>query len=183
MSFCTSGGARASRRGSPARGRLLRDEPASARRLTGTVHPGPGAGAIAAYRALDADLRAQPFAAKISWDLLPRRRERLHATICGAPAKDIDCAAPSGIAPFEVELRGLFSGNVNVGWRETDLHVVGLWNLIDDLDATEAAALATLIDKWWDCPLLRLRAESLWLLGARDDLVLESDIAGVISLI
>ena len=42
------------------------------------------------------------------------------------------------IAPFEVELRGLFSGNVNVGWRETDLHVLGLWNLIDDLDATEA---------------------------------------------
>ena len=62
-----------------------------------------------AYRALDADLRAQPFAAKIAWDLLPKRRERLHATICGVPAQDIDRAALSGIAPLEVELRGVIS--------------------------------------------------------------------------
>src|SRR4051812_12330432 len=30
-----------------------------------------------AYRALDAGLRAAPFAAKIAWDLLERRRDRL----------------------------------------------------------------------------------------------------------
>lgn len=156
-----------------------------------------------AYRELDAELRAAPFAAKIAWDLLPRRRARLHAMICGAPAEEIGGAVLAGIAPFEVELRGLFSGNVNVGRlylklypenvvgklqralgrRETDLHVVGLWNLIDDLDAREAAALSALIDKWWDRDLLRFRADTLWLLGARDDLVLESDIAEVISLI
>src|SRR5262249_33042279 len=35
------------------------------------------------YRALDADLRASRFASKIAWDMAARRRDKLHATICG----------------------------------------------------------------------------------------------------
>jgi hypothetical protein len=161
-----------------------------------------------AMRGLEAALRVAPFAAKIAWDLLPRRRAILHATVCGGlgagPAPHLDAerlAALATVGPFEVELRGLFSGNVNIGrlylrtYPElrpdgtdalravqcalgrpvTDLWVVGLWNLLDDLDPTEAAALAGLIDEWWDVPLLRFTATELWLLGARDDLVLDGD--------
>ena len=31
-------------------------------------------------------------------------------------------------------------------------------------------ALAALIDRWWDTPILHFEADSLWLLSARDDL-------------
>lgn len=36
-----------------------------------------------AMLALEQELRAAPFAAKIAWDLLPRSRDRLHATVVG----------------------------------------------------------------------------------------------------
>jgi hypothetical protein len=160
--------------------------------------------AAPAYRALQAELRAAPFVGKLAWDLLPRRRDRLHATVCGSlstGAPIVDEAARrglAGLAPFAVELRGLFSGNVNVGRlylklyperagdnrvrgiqrllgrRETDLYVVGLHNLVDDLAPTEAAALDALLRRWWDEPILRFTVDRLWLLAARDDLVLDS---------
>ena len=163
-----------------------------------------------AYRALETELREAPFAGKLAWELLPRRRVRLHATLCGSlaigeEAPVLDAAARAELArlgPIEVELRGLFSGNVNVGRlylraypesrnganvfrqvqatlgrRETDLYVMGLHNLVDDLDAGEAAALVDIFARWWDRPILRIRAERLWLLGARDDLVLDGEIA------
>ena len=164
--------------------------------------------AAPAYRALEAALRAAPFAGKVAWDLLPRRRDRLHATLCGvsdgpAPAPD----RLAGLGSLAVELRGLFSGSVNVGRLyltvhperrvaenavhavqaalgrpPSDLALVGIWNLVDDLDPGEAAALGALIDAWWERPILRLTVDALWLLSARDDLVLDSEIEAVLPL-
>lgn len=161
----------------------------------------------AAMRDLHGELRAAPFADKIAWDLLPRRRDRLHATLVGGmgigdvPAiEDVALRALRAIGPIDIELRGLFSGNVNVGrlylrvypqsrsginllhsvqlalgGPVTTIYLVGLYNLTDDLDATEAQALRDIIAKWWGRPLLRFTATRLWLLGARDDLVLDAD--------
>ncbi len=179
--------------------------------------PVPGAALLgsAACRALEAELRAAPFARKIAWDLLERRLDRLHATICGslavgekppldAPTRD----ALAAIGPVQVELRGLFSGDINLGRlylrvhperrdgadvlrrvqralgrRETGLYLVGVFNLADDLDAGEAAALGALIERWWDRPLLRFAADRLWLLGATDDLVLDAPIVEDVPLV
>lgn len=166
------------------------------------------------FQRLDAEIRAAPFAAKIAWDILPRRSERLHATLCGtlstgdAPTiKDSTRQALARIEPFAVDLRGLFSGNVNRGriylrvYPEKrdgqnpvhdvqaafdrppgDLYLVGLYNLTDDLDASETAALAEIIARWWDVSLLRFTVADLWLLGACDDLVLDSQIADTLPL-
>ncbi len=162
----------------------------------------------AAFQALDAELRAAPFAAKIAWSVMPLRRERLHATLCGGyggapPVIDSNMReALRGLAPVRVEVRGLFSGNVNrgrlylrlypeerggqnlfqaiqraLGRNPGNLHVAGMWNLTDDLDAREAAALAAMIERWWSRRLLAFTATELWVLGARDDLVLDSDIS------
>lgn len=162
-----------------------------------------------AFRELEAALKTSPFAGKIAWNVLPRRRDKLHATICGSLGTDnapaISPEVRHGLAqigPVTVELRGLFSGNVNRGRLylavyperrgETnplqaiqaafgrppgDLWLVGLYNLTDDLDATETAALAALVRRWWNVPLLRFTARELWLLGADDDLVFDSEIA------
>jgi hypothetical protein len=165
-----------------------------------------------AHRALESELRQSPFGRKIAWDILPQRQGKLHATICGglgeqAALGDSDRRALWDIGPVWVELRGLFSGNINVGRlylraypeqrsgenvfrqiqraigrRETDLYVVGLYNLTDHLDPAEAAALAALLDRWWERPILRFRADALWLLGASDDLVLESEVAETLRL-
>ncbi|KPF72973.1 hypothetical protein IP69_02805 [Bosea sp. AAP35] len=163
---------------------------------------------------LDDAMRRAPFAHKIAWDILPRRADRLHATLCGtlstgdAPA--IDAALRETIAklgPFEVELRGLFCGNVNLGrlylraYPERrdgsnpiqalqaafgrppgDLYLVGLYNLTDDLDSRETAALSEMIGRWWDVPLLRWTVRDLWVLGACDDLVLDAEIATTLEL-
>jgi len=168
-----------------------------------------------AYRELDAAMRAAPFADKIAWDLLERRKDRLHATICGSLSTVAPPVLDMGkrrvlteLGPIAVELRGLFSGNVNrgrlylraypesrhgenvfrliqrsLGCRETDLYVVGLYNMIDDLDARETSALAALIDQWWDRTVLRFEVDHLWLLGASDDLVLDSHIEENVSLV
>ncbi|EJN14817.1 hypothetical protein PMI42_01594 [Bradyrhizobium sp. YR681] len=161
-----------------------------------------------AYQALDTELRRAPFARKIAWQVLDRRRERLHATICGGLGSEPPAIEPgrhvalAGLGPISVEVRGLFSGNVNrgrlylrvypeqrdgmnlfhavqrvLGRPTTDLYVVGLWNLIDDLDPDEAAILAAMIERWWSRTLLRIEADELWLLGARDDLVLDAEIS------
>lgn len=175
----------------------------------------PGAlEASPAWRALDAELRASSFAARIDWGLLPRRAGRLHATVAGslglgtvpeiAPETR---AALAALGPFEVELRGLFSGNVNRGrlylraypqrrgganplrdiqrlfGREPgDLWLVGLYNLIDDLDEAQTRELEALIARWWNEPLLRLHVDGLWLMGAKDDLVLDSRIVETLPL-
>lgn len=175
---------------------------------------GAALAASAAFAALDDEMRNAPFARKVSWDILPRRADRLHATLCGtlstgnAPAIDDGLReALARIGPFQVELRGLFSGNVNrgrlylraypqardganpfqaiqsaFGRQPGDLYLVGLYNLIDDLDAGEAEALAALIARWWEVPLLRFEATALWLLGARDDLVLDAELAEMLPL-
>jgi hypothetical protein len=67
--------------------------------------------------------------------------------------------------------------------RETDLYVVGLYNMTDDLDAAEAAALAALIESWWDRSILRFEVNHLWLMGSRDDLVLDSHVEENIPLV
>jgi len=169
-----------------------------------------------AYRELDGEIRASPFASKIAWDLLDRRRDKLHATLCGSLAvgeqtppalDDRQLLALSRLGPVGIELRGVFSGNVNVGRlylrvyperrdginllrqiqrtlgrRETDLYVVGLYNLIDDLNPEEAAALDDLIRRWWDRPLLRFEIDHLWLLRAMDDLVLDGAVVAEVPL-
>lgn len=113
----------------------------------------------------------------------------------------------AAIGPFAVRLGGLFSGNVNrgrlylktypesraghnvvqevqqaLGRPKGDLYVVGVWNLTDDLDAEEASALEALIAAWWDRPILDLIIDRLWLMGARDDLVLDSRVVETIPL-
>lgn len=111
------------------------------------------------------------------------------------------------LGKLHVELRGLFSGSLNHGRlylktyperigaenalvriqralnaRVTDLYPVGLFNLVDDLTAAETADLARLIERWWDRPILRFEVDRLWLLSARDDLVLDAEIVETIPL-
>ena len=168
----------------------------------------------AAHQALEGELRQSPFATKIAWDLLAKRRERLHATICGSLSKDVpyrisddERAALRQLGPLRVEVRGLFSGNINVGRLylrvyperrnglnllrriqrtlgrpETDLYLVGLFNFVDHLEAVEAAALHDLIQRWWDRSILTVDVTALWLLGASDDLVLDAGVEDVIAL-
>jgi len=168
-----------------------------------------------AYRELEKDIRDLPFRRKIAWEMIEPRRSKLHATLCNGlavgdspPTIDARTRRELGrLGPLRVELRGLFSGNVNVGrlylrtyperrdgrnvFRdiqrllgrpETDLYVVGLYNLNDDLDPGEAAALGQLIERWWDRPILQYEVGRLWLLQASDDLVLDGGIVEAISL-
>jgi hypothetical protein len=169
-----------------------------------------------AYLALEAELKASPIASKIAWNIVERRRHKLHATICGSLAAGetppvLDGAQRAGlrrVGPVVVELRGLFSGNVNrgrlylraypekrdglnlfhriqqvMGRRVTSLYVVGLYNLTDDLDPSECSILSELLVRWWERPILRFRAEALCLLGATDDLVLDRETAEIVPLI
>ncbi|WP_199085391.1 hypothetical protein [Bosea sp. ASV33] len=167
-----------------------------------------------AFVALEAELKAAPFAGKIAWDILPKRQDRLHATVCGS----LSLAEPPTITaetrealrkiePFTVELRGLFSGNVNrgrlylpvypekragrnalqdvqaaFGRAPGDLWLVGLYNFIDDLDADETAALAGIVSRWWGTSLLNLTVSELQVMGASDDLVLDAHVEAVLPL-
>ena len=170
----------------------------------------------AAYHALETELRASPLAAKIAWDIVERRRQKLHATICGSLAIGetppiLDATqrdALRRLGPVSVELRGLFSGNVNrgrlylraypekrdgfnvfhriqqvLGRPKTALYVVGIYNLTDDLDAADCSILSELLARRWDRPIVRFEADALWLLGASDDLVLDSETAEIVPLI
>ncbi|GJD63897.1 hypothetical protein [Methylobacterium frigidaeris] len=181
-------------------------------RVVSLVLPVPHArlAAAPAYAALERELRAAPFAHKIAWDIAARRRDRLHATLCGSLAIGPDAeptptleqrAALATLGPVAVELRGLFSGTVNVGrlylrvypeFRDgadrlaeiqrimgrppSGLYVVGLHALTDDLDPAEAASLADLIERWWNRPMLHLSLDALWLLWATDDQVLDGGV-------
>jgi hypothetical protein len=167
-----------------------------------------------AFLALEAELKAAPFAGKIAWAILPKRRDRLHATVCGS----LSLAAPPAITtethealrriePFRIELRGLFSGNVNrgrlylpvypemrpgrnmlqevqaaFGRAPGDLWLVGLYNLTDDLDAVETAALADIVSRWWNKPLLSFTVSELQVMGASDDLVLDAHVEAALPL-
>jgi hypothetical protein len=113
----------------------------------------------------------------------------------------------SALGPFRIRIQGLFSGNINTGrlylkvypeWRNggnaihalqkllgravSDLYLVGLYNLIDHLNAKETDALAAIINDWWAKPLLDIDLTELWLLSSCDDLVLDSRIEQRISL-
>lgn len=166
----------------------------------------------AAYQELEGELRRSPFANKIAWKLLAKRREKLHATICGSLSKDLpyiftdrERFALKKLGRLRVEVRGLFSGNINVGRLylrvyperregantlrqiqqalgrpETDLYLVGLHNFTDHLEADEADALQIIIEQWWDRPILTLDVSCLWHLGSFDDLVLDSAVEEVI---
>jgi hypothetical protein len=162
----------------------------------------------AAYQALEAELRASPLSPKIAWRIFERRRHKLHATVCGSLATGeqppvLDAGqrdALRRLGPVTVELRGLFSGNVNLGRlylraypekrdgqnvfhriqqalgrRTTGVHVVGIYNLNDDLDASECSILSEILRRWWDRPIARFQVEALWLLGTNDDLLLDSE--------
>ncbi|MGX7703766.1 hypothetical protein [Methylobacterium sp. Gmos1] len=181
-------------------------------RVVSLVLPVPWAALAAApaHAELERELRAAPFAHKIAWDIAARRTERLHATLCGSLAIGPEAgpvltaeqrAALAAFGPLTVELRGLFSGIINVGrlylrvypeCRDgvdrlaeiqrimgrppSGLTVVGLHALTDDLDPPEAASLAALIERWWDRPILRLTLDALWLLWATDDQVLDGGV-------
>ena len=175
--------------------------------------PADALDASPAYRALDAELRAAPFAAKVAWPMLDRRRGRLHATLCGGLGPTVPAIAPEALEALArlgsvtVEVRGPFSGTVNhgrlylrvyperrggenlfhavqraLGRPVTDLYVAGLWNFVDGLDPSEAEALAGCIARWWRRVLLRVAVRELWVLGSRDDLVLDAEIAARLSL-
>lgn len=181
-------------------------------RVVSLVLPVPQAllAAAPAHAALERELRAAPFGRKIAWDVAARRSERLHATLCGSLAVGPEAgpvltpeqrASLAASGPVTVELRGLFSGNVNVGrlylrvypeCRDgadrlaeiqrimgrppSGLYVVGLHALTDDLDTAETASLVALIERWWDRPILRLTLDALWLLWATDDQVLDGGV-------
>jgi hypothetical protein len=167
-----------------------------------------------AFRSMHRTLEAGPLRDKIDWVSFEQRRDRLHATIAGSLSRgappDIPRewrAAFQAQRPFRAALRGLFSGNINlgrlylklypemrhgenmihqlqnaVGRAETGLYVVGLYNLTDDLDAAQTAWLAALIARyqqqdWFECAVTHLH-----LLGARDDLALDSEVAEVLRL-
>jgi hypothetical protein len=184
-------------------------------RVFSLVVPVPASALAAsdAYRALVRELRSAPFGDKIAWRLVEQRAAKLHATVCGSLGRgEPPRLGPevrrelSRIGPIALEVRGLFSGNVNVGRLylrvyperrngnllhriqralgrpETDLYLVGVYNFVDDLDPGEAAALAQILDLWWDRPLLRFEADAVWLLGASDDLVLDAAVVETIPL-
>jgi len=166
------------------------------------------------YRELEEELGRSLFASKIAWNLLPKRREKIHVTVCGSLSTETprtlsgqDRQALKRFGGVRVQLRGLFSGNVNVGRLylraypecrngvnqlremqrtlgrpETDLYVAGIFNLIDHLDVDEANALKEIIERWWDRPILTFDADQLWHLGAHDDLVLDAAIEEAIPL-
>lgn len=158
-----------------------------------------------AYRDLEAALKASSFAAKIAWDLLPKRAARLHATIIGGldvvegrlpePLR----VALEGIPAIPYELRGLFSGNRNLGrlylavypamragepafaavqralgCQPNAMILMGQFNLVDHLDAGEAVALASLLDVFRETLFLTATAEEVRVLRSADDLVLDA---------
>lgn len=164
------------------------------------------------WREMERELREGPLAAKLAWDIAPRRRERMHATICGG----LDLSAlPEGwrdrlaaLGPIKARIGGPFSGNVNVGRlylklypqmlggvnafyavqealgrRPGRLFVAGVHNLTDHLDQSETAWLASWLERRGGASIATLTLSRLWLLGSRDDLVLDARVDEEIPLV
>ena len=162
--------------------------------------------AAPAFQELMAVMQAGPLADVIAWPVMEQRKERLHATICGN--LPLDDALPAqaratlaALGPIRIDLRGLFSGNLNTGRLylrlypekrggvnvlhavqdivqrpRSGLYVVGLFNLTDRLTPAQGDWLAGLLRSWWTRSILQLDVSALWLLDARDDLVLDGEI-------
>jgi len=161
------------------------------------------------------ELENSKFARKLSWDTFTKRKNKLHATICGAISTTISPEISQrmyqqlvDIGPISVRVRGLFSGNINVGrlyskvypeLRQgknvchsiqsifssplTNLYVVGLFNFVEELSPSETQELVELLDVWRNIDIIRLEIENLWLLKSRDDLVLDGGIDKVLPLV
>jgi len=166
------------------------------------------------FTELCSELKATKFADKLSWDTFSLRKNKLHATICGAISTGHAPAFKTPVyrklqtlGPVSVSIRGLFSGNINIGrlylkvYPElrggenmchviqgifgsplTDLYVVGLFNFVDELAPDETHELELLLDRWRDTEFFPLHLDKLWLLGSRDDLVLDGGVEKIISL-
>ncbi len=158
------------------------------------------------------ELRASKISHKISWETFSERKSKLHATICGAISTEDPPAIEDKvftklreIGPVSFRIRGLFSGNINIGrlylkvYPEqragtnmfhvlqqifgtpiTHLYVVGLFNFIDELDHEEARELEMLLNVWRDIEFLEMEIEELWILKSRDDLVLNGNVVQTI---
>ena len=157
------------------------------------------------WQAMERELREGSLAARIAWDIASRRRGRMHATICGALDLSALPEGWRGrlaaLGPIEARIGGPFSGNINVGRlylklypritgganafhavqealgrRPGRLFVAGMHNLTDHLDVEETSWLAAWLRRWENGEVTRLKLTELWLLGSRDDLVLDSRI-------
>jgi hypothetical protein len=127
-------------------------------------------------------MQSSPLGDKIAWDMEARRRDVLHATICGViphtppePIPEKERGDLSRIRSFRFRVQGLFTGSFNtMGAGANRLLVCGYLNLLEELDAAEASLLdeycrksAAVIFDTQDCVALSV-FESF------DDLVLDS---------
>lgn len=167
-----------------------------------------------AFLTLLDELRASSFANKISWDTFSQRQDKLHATVCGGlstgQAPHIERATYqqlSKLGPVSIRVRGLFSGNINIGrlylkvypeLRDgrnilhtiqtlfgspiTNLHLVGLFNFVEELNTSETQDLHSMLVHWWDVDIMIAPLDNLWLLKSKDDLVLNGGVEKLISL-
>jgi len=69
-----------------------------------------------------------------------------------------------------------------LGGRETRFYTIGLFNLLDDLDAGQTAELGTLISAWRDATLVETAMTELALIETRDDLVLDGRVVDAVRL-
>jgi len=168
-----------------------------------------------AFKRLVDEIKNTAFAAKLSWDTFEQRKSKLHATIYGLVSKG---QAPNlkpeiyqalrSIGPVSVNIRGLFSGNINIGrlylklypeLRDgrnmchvlqkalgtplTDLYVIGLFNFVEELNVSEARELNSFLRRWQDTDIIQLQLDKLWLLESKDHLVLDGAIVSSIPLV
>ena len=161
------------------------------------------------------ELKTTTFAHKISWETYDQRKDKLHATICGKLSTGEEPFIHkhvhdelSHIGPVAISVRGLFSGNINIGrlylkiypeLRDgrnmcheiqnifgaslTNLYVVGLLNFVEELSSSETQDLTGFLARWRNCEFAQLKLDCLWLLKSRDDLVLDGSISTVIPLV
>lgn len=161
---------------------------------------------------LCSELKASRFSHKLSWNTFSQRKNKLHATICGAIStesppifEDHQYQRLRETGPVSIKIRGLFSGNINIGRLylklypelrhgqnmchvlqqifdspSTDLYVIGLFNFIDELDLEETIELQKLLAVWRDVEFLQMELKELWMLRSRDDLVLNGGVEQVI---
>lgn len=166
-----------------------------------------------AFHRMDAEVRHASFGQKINWARVHERRHKLHATVCNsisvgdAPQFTNELRHElKSVGPIHCEIRGLFSGTLNVGRlylkvyperksegnplhriqqilgaRLADVYLVGLYNLVDDLGPDETSALSAVIGRWWHTPLAHIQSVDLAVMGTLDDLALNSMIVERIS--